>query len=380
MNIRHIIKGIRKTLAYHEPLITVSISKKNLLHNLHAYQERYPDIRIAPVLKSNAYGHGLIPVAEILDTEDIAFFAVDSLYEAEKLRRSGIRSRITVMGYVRPEYIADSSIRNVDYAITDIEQLRELSRLADKSVRLHIKLDTGMHRHGILPTDLEEAIALLEANTHLRVVGVCSHFADADNVDPSFSNQQIASWKKMLAMLDAAFRTIEYRHLAATKGIRFSDSSCMNTARIGMGLFGYDMSPVDEVTLLPVLEMRALITSIREIPEGDAVGYNTTFRAKRASRIATVPVGYFEGVDRGLSNRGSFMVNGKEAPIAGRVSMNMTSIDVTDIPDAKRGDTVVIIGRDPEKPNSIAEIAKLDETSPYVITVHIAEHLRRVVE
>ncbi len=376
--LRTLLRRIRRALTHDKPLITVSISKENLLHNLRAYQEQYPAQKIAPVLKSNAYGHGLTVIASLLDTEDIAFFMVDSLYEARVLRRAGITSRIVVMGYVRPESIARSSLRDTDYAVTDIEQLRSLSETVHRPVRIHLKLDTSMHRQGILPGDLEEAIALIQMNSKLSVVGVATHLADADNADTSFTENQLSLWKESLVQLEVAFPSITYRHASATKGARFSASYPMNVLRIGVGLYGYDASFAAN-NLKPVLSMRSFITSLREIPRRDSVGYNASFTTQRPSRIATVPAGYYEGVDRALSNVGSLQVNGVPAPIAGRVSMNMVSLDVTDV-EAARGDVVTLISRNPEDPNSVRSMARLADSTPYVLLAHIPAHLSRVVE
>lgn len=377
--LRALVRRIRRALTHDKPLITVSISKENLLHNLRAYQEQYSAHKIAPVLKSNAYGHGLTVIASLLDREDIAFFMVDSLYEARVLRRAGIKSRIVVMGYVRPESIARSSLKDTDYALTDIEQLRSLSETVHNPARIHLKLDTGMHRQGILPSDLEEATALIQKNPRLSVVGIATHLADADNADTSFTERQLALWQKSLALLESAFPFIDYRHAAATKSAVFSSSYPMNVVRIGMGMYGYDTSLESSLDLRPVLSMRSFITSIREIPAGDSVGYNTTFTAERPSRIATVPAGYYEGVDRALSNVGSLQVNGVPAPIAGRVSMNMVSLDITDV-EAARGDVVTLISANPTDPNSVRSMARLAGSTPYVLLSHIPTHLSRVVE
>lgn len=365
-------------LRRHEPLITVSISRENLLHNLRTYKEAHPEQMIAPVLKSNAYGHGLVVIAELLDREDIAFFMVDSLYEAEVLRRAGIRSRIVVMGYVRPEAIVSSRLSNTDFAIVDIEQLRSTAKAAQAPVRLHLKIDTGMHRQGLLPNELPEAAELIKENARLSVVGVGTHLADADNTDVTFTNTQLALWDSLLETVQTAFPSIEYTHAAATKGVRTSTDHPMNVLRVGMGLYGCDTAPGDPLLLKPVLSMRSFVTSIRTIPEGDTVGYNATFRAARPSRIATVPAGYYEGIDRGLSNVGSLQVNGVVCPIAGRVSMNMVSIDITDA-EVKRGDLVTLISQNPADPNSVLSMARLAGTTPYVILAHIPTHLYRTV-
>lgn len=380
MNLRSIVRDLRRLLAYNEPLITVSISRENLLHNLRTYQETYPGLAIAPVLKSNAYGHGLCVVAEVLDRENIAFFMVDSLYEAKQLRKGGIRSRIVVMGYVRPEYLMDNAVSRTDYALTDIEQLRELVEHAHKTVRVHIKLDTGMHRNGIMPEDLPEAIRLLSKNSHVVVVGVATHLADADGTDTTFSLQQLSAWTTAVETLTQTFPTLIYKHAAATKGVRFAPNAPMTVTRVGMGLYGYDTALEGNLPLRPVLEMRSCITSLRDIPAGDHIGYNGTFVAKRPSRIATVPIGYFEGIDRRLSGVGSFLVRGQSCPLAGRVSMNMTSLDVTDVPEVARDDVVTAISRDPGAPNSIRALATLSDTTPYVLLAHIPQHLKRIIE
>jgi alanine racemase len=152
----------------------------------------------------------------------------------------------------------------------------------------------------------------------------------------------------------------------------------MNVLRIGMGLYGYDASFAAN-NLKPVLSMRSFITSLREIPQGDSVGYNASYTAEYPSRIATVPAGYYEGIDRALSNVGSLQVNGVPAPIAGRVSMNMVSLDVTDV-EAARGDVVTLISRNPEDPNSVRSMALVAGSTPYVLLAHIPTHLSRVVE
>ncbi len=386
MNIRSTARAIKKRFERHEPLITISISKENLLHNLNVYRTKYPKPKFAPVLKSNAYGHGLTLIASLLDKEDIAFFMVDSFYEARALRAAGIKSRIAVIGFVAPEQIAASRLKDVDYGIVDIEQLRALASPARKrtsrpGIRLHLKIDTGMHRQGLLPKELDEAIALCKSNPAISVVGICSHFADADNPDSdALSQAQLKTWSNASDKLLSAFSSIEYRHIAATKGVAFGKQSETNVARLGIGLYGFDTSPSGDTDLKPVLEMRTRISSIRDVPAGDFVGYNAAHVATHLERIATVSAGYFEGVDRGLSNIGSMIVRRKACPIAGRVSMNMSSIDVTDVPDVSRGDEVIVISRNRTDQNSVEHMAELAGTTPYVLLVHIPQHLKRIVE
>ena len=379
MTIRSLIRSVQRRLDPYAPLIEVSISKGALLHNLHTYQKAYPDMELAPVLKSNAYGHGLTHVARVLDKEDIAFFMVDSLYEARQLRIAGIRSRILVMGYVRPRDMKRIRLRDIDFAIVAIEQLRELKDIRS-SLRLHLKLDTGMHRQGLAEADLSEAIDLIREQSMLSVMGVCSHLGDADGEDETNTKRQVAVWQRLSRLVSDAFPAIEFRHLAATKGVRFAKEAHTNVIRLGIGLYGIDTSPRNDLRLKPVLSMRSSISSVRSVPEGEWVGYNATYTADTVRRIASVPAGYYEGVDRALSNRGFMEVGGIHCPIVGRVSMNMASIDVTDVESAKAGTAVTVISAEPDQPNSIERMASLCNTTPYVLLTHIPAHLRRSVE
>jgi alanine racemase len=402
MTIRTLAHDFKSKLDKHRPLIEVSISQENLLHNFRTYQKKYPSLAFAPVLKSNAYGHGLAVIARLLDKEKIPFFMVDSFYEARALRRAGLSSRILIMGYVQPTEIAQSTLKKIDFAVVDIEQLRDVVQLSAKSrskrvINIHLKIDTGMHRHGLMPDQLDEAIALLTKHPRLRVVGVASHFADADTINSKHTAAQSRVWNDSCKKLTGAFPSIEFRDIAATKGVSQNNVSGSsektnastvrdaNVARLGIGLYGFDTSPDGSTELKPVMEVRSLISSIRGVPAHDFVGYNATYTAATARRIATVPIGYFEGVDRRLSNKGFFIVRGERCPIVGRVSMNMTSIDVTDVPEVARGDIVTVISRNPADPNSVENIAKLvsgDEytETPYVVLVHVPQHLKRVVE
>lgn len=379
MNLRSRIRSLKKRVLKRETLITVGISRECLLQNFSTYRRRYPDQLLAPVLKSNAYGHGLTLVAEILDREPIAFFMLDSLYEARKLRHAGIRSRILVMGYVRPKEIARNRLSKIDFAIVDIEQLRELTKIAGSETRVHLKIDTGMCRQGLLLSELDNAILLIQQNQSLHVVGVATHLGDADNPESVMTDRQLTRWHEALARIEETFPLIEFRHVAATKGARFATETKSNVIRLGLGLYGFDTSP-EMRDVQPVLELRSIVAMLRTVSAQEFVGYNATHTTEAETTLATVPIGYHEGIDRRLSGKGTYLVSGLPAPIVGRVSMNMSSVDVTGIKNVKQGDEVVAISRDHEAPNSLRKLALLAETTPYVLLAHIPEHLRRVVE
>ena len=379
MNIRSLFRALQRRLDPYAPLIEIGVSRSALIHNLAEYQKAYPNLQFAPVLKSNAYGHGLTLVARILERERIPFLMVDSLYEARQLRLAGIRVRILIMGYVRPRDIASANLTDIDFALVDIEQLREVVKSVHRPLRIHLKLDTGMHRQGITKTDLPEALSLLQSSS-LHVVGVCSHFGDADNENETYSRGQINVWKELSGEVLRAFPTIEYRHLAATKGVRFAEEAGTNVVRLGIGLYGLDTSPRNTLSLMPALTVRSIVASVREVPVGDWVGYNATYKAESARMVATVPAGYYEGVDRRLSSVGAMEVGDTVCPIVGRVSMNMSSIDVTEVKDVSVGDRVCVISREAGAPNSIAQMAKLSQTTPYDLFAHLPQHLRRTVD
>ncbi len=367
------------------PLVTVGISKEALLHNFEAYRKAHPDLLLAPVLKSNAYGHDLGLVARALDAYPLAFFMVDSLYEARRLRMIGVRSRILVMGYVRPECIAKARLSRLDFTVTGIQQLREVLLLLKRPARFHIKLDTGMHRQGITEAQLEEATALLKESPYAQVVGVCSHLADADNTDEVFSRAQLEAWKRLVERLEITFPLLEYKHLSATKGVRFAQEAATNVVRLGMGLYGFDTSSRGSVNLEPVLELRSVIASLRTIAAGESVGYSAAYTTDKETLIATVPAGYFEGVDRRLSGKGSVLIREVSCPIVGRVSMNMVSVDVSGVSDVAVGNSVTLISRNSTDSNSLPNLAALVSTdgyreSIYVLLSHLPQHLKRVLE
>jgi alanine racemase len=367
----------------YQPLIEVRVFKDALLHNLKTFQQKYPSLRFAPVIKSNAYGHGMVEVAKILEggREDctMPFFMVDSFYEALVLRRAGIKTKILVLGYCRQEQLLSANLKDVSFGIIDLRILKNLSANLKKPLNIHLKIDTGMHRQGILASEADEAIKVIRSNKNIILEGICSHFADADNIQKDFTQKQIEVWNKTVKIFRSAFPEIKFFHTSATSGAYYASNLDANVGRLGIGLYGINQSPHEPLDLHPALEMVSLMSSIRNIPAGEKVGYGKTFESSKPTIVATVPVGYNEGVDRRLSNRGCFKVRDTFCPIAGRVSMNITSIDVSDIPNIKIEELVVVISSNKTDKNSVENLAKLCDCISYEILVHIPQHLRRVI-
>ena len=374
------LNQIRKPRVKYEPLIKVLISRDAILHNFRTYQGKYPALKLAPVLKSNAYGHGLVEVATILEPEKPPFLVVDSFYEALVLRRAMVKSNILVIGYSRDDLILRKTLKDIAFTIISLESLRNLAGKLTHPARLHLKVDTGMHRQGLLPGEIPEAAKLIKSNPLMILEGVCSHFADADNPDQTFTKQQIASWNEISSILKRQFGEIKYFHLAATAGLHYTSQIAANAARLGLGLYGINWgAPSQEIELKPALEMRSVISSLKPVPRGEKIGYGITFETPAPLTLATVPAGYHEGIDLRLSNTGVFQVRGKSCAIAGRVSMNITTIDVTGAAGARIGEDVIMISNEPALPNSVENIAKICHTIPYEILVHIPPSLRRVI-
>jgi alanine racemase len=235
-----------------------------------------------------------------------------------------------------------------------------------------------MHRQGIPYTEIDAVIRLMHRAAPNQIEGVFSHFADADVMDSVLTAQQIARWNELAHRLQRDVPTIRYYHMANSSGFRYADTIIANVGRSGNMLYGTNPGHLP-IALRPVLKMTSIISDIRTIEAGESVGYNGTFVAEHRMRIATIPAGYYEGITRRLSNKGSYIIEGRRAPIIGRVSMNISSCDVTDIPHAQIGSLVTLISNRTEDQNSVVNIAQMCDTIPYDILVHIPAHLHRVL-
>lgn len=235
-----------------------------------------------------------------------------------------------------------------------------------------------MHRQGVLPAEIDKAIDIIKKNPLLKLEGICSHLADPLSNEVE-TEKQIAQWNKAVTQIEPAFPSGLYKHLSATGGFKYTAQINANVARVGIGLYGYGAPEPLQSQLQPTLELRTQITSLRTLEAGEHIGYNYTFTVKNGGTYATLPAGYYEGVDRRLSNKGVVTVNTIPCPIAGLVSMNITSIDVSQVRGVKLNDPVVIISANRNDPNSVPAIAMICETNVYEILVHLQPHLRRVI-
>jgi alanine racemase len=370
------------------PLNRIEISSAALVHNYRYLAQLAPEIAIAPVLKSNAYGHSLVLVAKILDEVGAPFFCVDSLYEAYELLKYKIRTPILIMGYVNPDNLKVKKLP-FSYAVYDRQTVAAISKYQPHA-NIHLFIDTGMHREGISIEELPSFLQYIKTHSPLRkgdeggftLEGVMSHLAAPDQVKESFTQKQISNFKTAREIVRSAGFTPKWFHLAASGGLLHHEDyhgKIGNVARAGISLYGYDPEGKDK-NLRPALRLITTLTQVKRLLEGEKVGYDFTFTAPKDMTIGNLPLGYHDGVDRRLSNKGFVTIKGVACPIIGRVSMNLTTIDLSEVPDAKVGDEVVVYSDNPADKNSITNVARVCDTIPYDILVNLAASTRRIIE
>lgn len=338
--------------------------------------------RLMAIVKSNAYGHGLVDFSRAVSRLGADWLGVDSVIEALALRRAGIRTPLLVLGATLPENCHKAARASIRVTVSTLSGLRAA---AASGARFHLKVDTGMHRQGFLLAEMPMALAEMRA---LRVgtrqfEGLYTHLAS-----PAMARfrretrAQIAEFRRAAALVGkAGYRPL--RHAAATGGALCNPAALFDMARIGIGLYGLlpgelAARPGRFSVLHPILSWKTRITEVKELPRGVRVGYDFTTRLARPSRLAVLPVGYWHGYPRLLSNRGEVLVEGVRASVVGRVSMDMLVIDVTDIPRAGEGSEAVLIGRSGRAEISAPELAAGARTSAYEILTRLNPLMKKV--
>lgn len=358
------------------PLNKIIISKKQLLINYKLLKNSHTQIQIAPVVKSNAYGHGLKEVAPILDKLEPPLFCVDSLYEAYELKKLRVKTPILIMGYISPENLKRKRLfykekkLEFSYAIYDFKQAEVLNR-HQKDAKIHIKVDTGMHRLGISMSELDALLKKIKKLKNIEIEGLMSHFSSPKTF-PSYTKFQIKNFKRALEIFNKNGINPTWKHIAASGGLLNSGSEIdkiSNLARVGISLYGlYRTNKVPKIK--PILKMTTQIVQLKKIRAGEYVGYDKAFRADSDMIIACLPLGYNDGLDRRFTNTGFVKIKGEYAKVIGKVSMNITAIDVTGI-SAKIADTVEVFSPNPKDLNSIESSATLCSTIPHDLLVHL---------
>jgi alanine racemase len=338
-----------------------------------------PAVGVLPVMKSDAYGHGFALVGRFLREAGADRFGVATTQEGLDLRAAGVSGTIVVLGGVYPaeyEQVVEARLAAVVWETETAQALAALAREAGRVVPLHVKVDTGMSRLGVAPAAAPELIATLQGIDGVTVEGLLTHFCNAEQVDGPETRQQLARFTELVRALEASDRRPPLVHAANSAATLTTSAAHFDFVRPGLALYGVYPSPGlrDRAELRPAMRFMSGIVALRTVPAGTGVSYGATFVTTRTSRIATLPVGYADGYPRRLSGRGQVIVRGRRVPVVGRVCMDQTMIDVTDVAAAAVGDPVVLWG----DTLPIDEVAALAETIPYELLVRVGARVPRV--
>jgi alanine racemase len=351
-----------------------------LRHNLAQIRARLPrdrGVEIVAMIKANAYGHGAVEVARTLAADGVRWFGVATLGEAVELRDAGIESDILLFENAEPSEAAEILARRVTPVVRDEALAHALSRAAGARVTpVHVEVETGMHRNGVTLEDFPRLLAFLAELKNLRVDGVFSHLACSEAAHSRRTERQIRLFHEVIRATGALGVRPRYFHLANSGGVFLHPHAHFDMVRPGISLYGL---PRMFEGLQPALTFKSRIAELRRVRAREQVGYGKTYITTRDTLIATVPVGYGDGYPRILSNRAQALVRGCRVPIAGRVSMDLLTLDVGECVGASLGDEVTLIGRQGNEQITVDDLAQWAETIPYEITTGLAGRLPRVV-
>ena len=371
----------------------VEISKENLLQNISVIRDLIGKSRkLMAVVKSNAYGHGMIEISEIILKGFVDWLGVNSIEEGIELRNNKINVPILVLGYVPLrdlENAINNDLRLTVYNIETVKKLEEIGMKLNKDIPIHIKVETGTNRQGIMGKRLSTLLDFIRGNSSLKLEGISTHFANIeDTTDHSYAQFQLDEFKR----IEGEFfkdRTNLLRHTACTAAVLLFPETYFEMVRVGIGMYGLWPSKQTKVScsmegkkipeLKPVLTWKTKIAQLKDVPDGSFISYGGTYRTTRESRIAVLPVGYYDGYSRAFSNIAHVLVKGKRSPVRGRVCMNIIMVDVTDIPDVELEDEVVLLGKQGNEEITADHLASLAGTINYEIVTRINPALERRV-
>ncbi len=339
------------------------------------------------VIKADGYGHGAVPIAKELEGLSFLYgFAVATFEEAHILRMAGIRKPLLILGYAFPysyERIINEEIRQAVFKEETLEILSATAKRLNKNAKIHIKVDTGMSRIGIMPD--EDGLAFVEKASRLKgieIEGIFTHFATADHKDKRYAIEQMEQFQHFCKEIEVRFGiAIPIKHCSNSAGIVEMRKANMDAVRAGITLYG--LWPSDEVSkdiidLEPALELKSTVIYLKTIPANTAVGYGRTYIAQSERKIATVPLGYGDGYPRSLSNKGCVLIRGKRAPIVGRICMDQFMVDVTEIEDVAENDEVTLIGADGKEQITMEELGGLSGRFNYELACDLGKRIPRV--
>lgn len=377
-----------------QPLSWIEVSRPHLLHNVRSFKNLIGTERVlCPAVKGNAYGHGLVDCAPLVVEGGADFLGVNALFEALSLKKIGIQKPIYIMGYVlngELEAVVQEGFQMVVYNLETLQKLAELCEKYKKEVSTHLKVETGNYRQGILWEELETFLDFYRRNPRVKLAGVSTHFSNIEDTnDPQYARQQLEHFQKFLQRIREAGFQPAYIHCANTAATLLFPETHFTMVRAGIGTYG--LWPSEEVRrlfkknvpdfeLYPVLSWKTRIAQIKKVPKGALIGYGCTYQAPQDMKLAILPVGYYDGYFRSLSNRAYVVIRGKKAPLRGRVCMNILMVEVTNIPEAHVEDEAILIGEQNGVGITADQLAEWTGTIHWEITTRLNEKvLRKVV-
>jgi alanine racemase len=343
-------------------------------------------VEVMPVVKADAYRHGAAEVARVLEREGVSWMAVSSVEEGVALRQAGISTRILVMAGFLPwerDALLEYGLTPAVHSLEDLQSLNALAAARGTPTPYHLKIDSGMGRLGTRAA-LDQVVAAVRAAPFASLEGLMTHFASAARQTSDQTQRQLSNYNAALSALRGAGLSPAYSHLSATIPVAYGIRSAWgNMVRPGQAIYGY-VSPVldaAEQSLLevrPALSWKAAVLSVKEVPEGAEIGYGAMFRAPQAMRIAVLSVGYADGLPHRLSNRGRVIAGGRFARILGAVSMDLTTVDASDVPSLRPGDSVTLLGESGDLSIDAQQVARAAGTISYSVLCGISARVKRV--
>ncbi len=363
------------------PWLAIDVDRAALADNLRAFRRQTAaSSALLAVVKADAYGHGLCLAASAFLDGGADLLGVHALHEARSLRQAGITAPVIVLGPSTAAEAAEAARLGVEITVASAPGVRAAAAAASAEFPLsvHLKVETGVNRQGLVEAELADAARSLRAAPGLRLVGLSSHYADIeDTTDHSFAELQTHRFEAMRSQLAGAGVTGLREHMSCSAAALLWERSHRAIVRVGIGAYGVWPSKETrvsvrqqgrpELVLRPALTWKVMISQVRDVPAGQTVGYGRTWKAMTDSRIAVLPVGYADGWPRALSGRGHVLVGGRRAPLVGRICMNLCMVDVTHVPGAAAGDHAVLLGRQGDEVISAEMLADLLGTIPYEV-------------
>lgn len=363
----------------------VEINKKALQNNISQFQKLIGSkIKLMAVVKANAYGHGLTGVAKIAARSGVDWLGVDSVDEAIEIRKAGIKAPILIMGYTllsRLEDVIKHDFRQVVYNKETIERLRQ--------GKAHLKVETGTSRQGVGKEELLKLAKFIKKYPQIEIEGIYTHYANIeDTTDHSYAQQQLKRFREAVSLLEKNNIKIPIKHTACSAAVILFPETYFNMVRLGISMYGLWPSKETfisaremgrKINLEPVLAWKTIVAQIKNIKAGTPISYGLTERASQDSKIAILPVGYWDGYDRKLSGIANVLIRGKRCKVLGRVCMNMIMVDISHVPDVKLEDAVVLLGKQAGEQITAEELAQKIGTISYEVVTRINPLIPRII-